>query len=60
MFVFFGKVHFTVVIMPKKNLGLTGTNFIGIIFGKMVDFFAESCLSTVHSTESDKGQRKMW
>jgi hypothetical protein len=40
MFVFFfGKVHFTTVIMPKKILGLTGTNFIGIIFGKMIDFF---------------------
>jgi hypothetical protein len=31
-FVIFGKVHFTAVIMPIFFLGLTGINFIGVIF----------------------------
>jgi len=45
----------------KKNLKLIGTDFIGLIFGKMVDFlFAESCMSIAHNVESNKGQRKTW
>jgi hypothetical protein len=32
LFVNFGKVHFTAVIMPNFFLALTGTNFIGVIF----------------------------
>jgi hypothetical protein len=41
-------------------LGLTATNFIGVIFlGKMVEFtFAKSCLPAVHNIEFARGQRK--
>jgi hypothetical protein len=64
LFIIFEKVHFTVVIMPIF-LGLTGTNFIGVIylflfFGKMVEYsFAESCLLAVLSAGSDNGQTRV-
>jgi hypothetical protein len=61
LFVIFGKVHFTIVIMPNF-FGLTRTNFISVIFffGNMVEYsLSESCLQTVLSVGSDRGQRKL-
>jgi hypothetical protein len=40
LFLIFGKVYFTSVIIPNLFLGLIGTNFIVVIFffGKMVEY----------------------